>query len=99
MKDSIGVTVFMFLLVLVVSIGACSRGVLVREDVAVRALEIQGYSDIKVTDSAWFAVGYRGCDEKDAARFTAVAKNPAGKQVQVYVCTGWPFKGATVRTK
>ena len=87
------------LLFLVLIIGSCGRGALVNEDVAVRALDTQGYSDIKITDSAWFAVGLRGCDEKDAARFTATAKNPAGKQVKVYVCTGWIFKGATIRTK
>lgn len=75
----------------------CGRGVLVNENVAVRTLESQGYTDIHVTDHSWFAIGWRGCDEKDAARFTVRAKNPAGKEVTVYVCSGL-LKGGTIRT-
>ena len=86
-------------IVLLLVIGSCSRGAFVNQDVAVKALDTQGYSNVKITDRAWFAVGMRGCDEKDAARFTATATNPIGKKVQVYVCTGWIFKGATIRTK
>ena len=74
------------------------RGSFVNEETAIRALETQGFSEIKVTDHAWFAIGFRGGDKNDAARFTATAKNPAGKQVTVYVFAGWPFKGATVRS-
>lgn len=76
--------------------GAC-RGVFASEDAAITALEAQGYSDIQIVDHAWFAVGFRGCDEKDAARFTAKATNPAGKAAEVYVCTGVIFKGGTIR--
>ena len=86
-------------LIIVLFLGSCARGALISEDIAVRALDTQGYSDITITDHSWFAIGMRGCDEKDAARFTATTKNPAGKEVQVYVCTGWIFKGATIRTK
>ena len=57
------------------------RGALVDPQVAVRALETQGYSDVKIIDHVWFAVGVRGCGQEDAARFTAVAKNPAGNLV------------------
>lgn len=76
-----------------------SRGVWVDKSVAVRALEIQGYQNIEVLDHAWFVVGMRGCDEKDAARFTVRATNALGKNVELYVCSGWIFKGATIRTK
>ena len=74
-------------------------GIFASKDVAVRALEAQGYSDIQIVDHAWFAVGLRGCDEKDAARFTAKVINPAGKPAEVYVCTGVIFKGGTVRVR
>lgn len=91
----------LFILVLVVAAAflGVGRGVFASEDLAVRTLEAQGYSDIKITDHDWFFVGLRGCDEKDAARFTAEVTNPAGKPANVYVCTGAFFKGGTVRVR
>ena len=86
-----------FLLVTVFAVGMV-RSVFLNDDIAVRALDTQGYSNIKITDYIWFAVGLRGCGITDTVRFTAIANNPAGKNVQVYVCTGWLFKGATIRT-
>lgn len=94
MKELLWVLLFLVLITFGISCGA-----FVGEDVAARALDVQGYSDVKITDHSWFLVGFRGCDESDAARFTAVAKNPAGKYVKVYVCSGWILKGATVRTR
>ena len=72
-------------------------GIFANQNVAVRTLEAQGYSNIQIVDHAWFVVGLRGCDEKDAARFTAKVTNPAGKPAEVYVCTGVIFKGGTIR--
>lgn len=74
-----------------------ARGILTEPSQAVQALEIQGYSSIEIVDKSWLVVGLRGCGY-DAARYTANAMNPAGKKVQVFVCVGWPFKGATIRT-
>jgi hypothetical protein len=76
----------------------CGCGLLANEDTARHALEINGFSNIEIVDRAWFAVGFRGGDRSDAARFTATATNPAGKKVTVYVFVGWPFKGGTIRT-
>jgi prepilin-type N-terminal cleavage/methylation domain-containing protein len=84
--------------IICVAFSSVFRGMLVNEDVAIRALEKQGYSDIKIISHNWFLVGVRGCDGKDAAKFTARVKNPAGKDTEVFVCTGWIFKGATIRT-
>jgi hypothetical protein len=78
---------------------AIFRGTMVDEKVAYQAAEIQGYSNVEVVDHAWFFVGLRGCSSHDAARFTVKATNPAGKDVEYYVCSGWIFKGATIRTK
>lgn len=64
-----------------------------------RALETQGYSDISITGRDWLFYGFTGCDKNDAVRFTAEATNPAGKKVEIYVCAGWPMKGATIRTR
>lgn len=77
---------------------AIFRGFWANESTAVRALEKQGYSDIRILDHSWFMVSVRGCSNSDAAKFSAVAKNPVGKEVECFVCVGWPFKGATIRT-
>ncbi len=82
----------------VLFMGFC-RGILTDQDVAIRTLEAQGYSDIEIIDKAWWAVGFRGCDESDATRFTAQATNPTGNRVEVYVCTGAFVKGGTIRVR
>ena len=74
------------------------RGVFASQDVAVRALEKQGYSNVRIINHGWLFVGFRGCSETDAAKFDAVAVNYAGKKTKVFVCMGWPLKGATIRT-
>ncbi len=74
------------------------RGLWADKSTALRALEKQGYSDVRIIDHSWFMVSVRGCSNSDAAKFTALAKNPVGKEVECFVCTGWPFKGATIRT-
>lgn len=74
-------------------------GAWVEPQVATRALDAQGYSDIHITDQSWFFVGWQGCGAGDNVRFTAKAKNPAGKPTEVYVCSGFFFKGSTIRTQ
>ena len=90
---------FIALIVLGIITVGIMRGSFVKEDVAVRSLEIQGYSNIQITSKDWLAPSLRGCGRGDAVRFVAEATNPVGKMVEVYVCAGWPFKGATIRTK
>ncbi len=93
------VVVLYIVFILAVLFIAFGRGVFVNQNVAVRTLEAQGYSNIQIVNHAWFAVGFRGCDQNDAARFTAKVINPAGKPAEVYVCTGVIFKGGTVRVR
>ncbi len=73
------------------------RGIFASESHAVRTLKAQGYSNIEIVHNAWLLVGVRGCDVQDAARFIAKVTNPAGGKAEVYVCTGFPFKGGTIR--
>jgi hypothetical protein len=91
--------ILFFLVVLVISFFAFCSGCLVSEDVAIRALETQGFSNVRVTDKHWILVGMQGCSDSDAAKFDAEATNSAGRRVQLYVCAGWLWKGATVRTQ
>jgi len=75
------------------------RGTCADEGVAIRAMEYNGHTNVKVLGHKWFAVGLRGCDATDAALFPVVSTNSAGKTVSQIVCVGWPFKAATIRTE
>ena len=87
-----------YVVLFVMAFGGLFRGVFVNESVAIQAMEDRGFSEVEVDGSAWFLVGLRGCSEKDAARFDVTAINPAGNRVSLSVCSGWPFKGATIRS-
>lgn len=88
----LGVLIWLIFLLITEPIGA-----FINPAVAARSLRIQGYTNVEIIDHSWLFVGFRGCGMDDSARFTAKAKNPAGKDVELYVCTGI-FKGATIRT-
>ena len=86
------------MIAVILGVAGLTRGALVSEATAIQALQKSGYTDIQIESSAWFAVGLRGCSEKDAARFVASATNPNGAFVEkIIVCSGWPLKGVTIR--
>ena len=95
-REDIGYWLFIGLIFLLMILSGI-RGIFVDQKIAVDTLEKQGFSDVKITEKDWFMVGLRGCDGGDAAKFVAEATNPIGKKVEIYVCSGWPFKGATIR--
>lgn len=72
-------------------------GTFVDQKIAVETLEKQGFTDVKIIEKQWFVVGWRGCASGDTAKFIASVVNPRNQTVEVYVCVGWPFKGATIR--
>jgi hypothetical protein len=98
-NGEVGLDLVMIIVAVVIVVFSLCRGAFVSDDIAYRAAKNQGFSNVKVVDDAWFAVGLRGCSSHDAARFTIHATNPAGDEVECYVCSGWLFKGATIRTK
>lgn len=73
------------------------QGILISESSAVKALETNGFSNIKIVKKQWHFVKMRGGSDGDDVRFTAKATNPAGKEVTVYVFAGWPWKAASVK--
>lgn len=73
-------------------------GRMVPESKAVTTLETQGFTNVKIVDRDVYFITWKGGDKSDSVRFTARAINPAGKEVTVYVFSGWLFKGATIRT-
>lgn len=74
-------------------------GFLADEDQAIRAATNLGFTEVKVESRAVAFLEWRGCSRSDDAGFTVTGKNPQGQRVTLLVCVGWPFKGATVRTK
>ena len=96
--DKMEKSVLSFVLTVVFVVLISCRGIFADEAVARKSLKKQGYTKIHVIDKSFFMVGLRGCGESDAAKFTVKAVNPVGELVEVYVCAGWPFKGATIRT-
>ena len=75
------------------------RGCMVSATKAISAMEEQGFSEVEILDHSYLFVGLQGCDSKDSAAFDVRAKNTNGKTVNMVVCSGWPFKGATIRSK
>ncbi|MEA2098335.1 MAG: hypothetical protein U9P70_04675 [Patescibacteria group bacterium] len=90
-----GIAVIVIVIVFVFLIGG--RGMLVDKQVAINTMEAQGFTDVKITDKAWFLVEFRGCGSDDTVRFEVTATNPNGQRVDCLVCADWPFKGATIR--
>ena len=72
------------------------RGCVADPDRAVRAVETVGFTEAKVVNHGWLFVAFRGCGS-DAAIVRVKGTNPIGKEVELDVCLGWPFKGATIR--
>ncbi len=94
------ITIIVSTILTIIGFGfAFIQGAMVKPSDAVRALETQGYSDVHIIgEPKWVALSWRGCGGGDAALYNAQAKNPIGKQVDVFVCVGWWFKGSTVRS-
>ena len=74
------------------------RGLMVDDGIASRAASARGFTEIVVKDRTNILPIFKGCSAQDAAAFNITAVNPAGDKVDLVVCAGWPFKGATVRS-
>lgn len=84
--------------ILIIVLLIFARGVCCDEREAIRALKIRGYTKVELVEHKYVAVAFRGCGT-DAARFDMKAINPAGEEVEVFICTGLWLKGATLRTE
>ena len=84
------------MLVLAVTLTGC--GAFVNSEHVANAVEKQGYRNVRIVSKHIFFVTWRGCGADDKAAFKATAMNATGQQVDLTVCSGWLFKGVTVRT-
>ena len=77
------------------------QGIYVSQENVVSAVEKQGYSEVVVNDKDVFFVSSWGgeCGDKDDALFEITAINPVGNKVEIIACSGWPWKGVTIRTE
>ena len=96
-SDNSGTSLSSAIISILIAVIFLCRGCWVADEEGVYTLQTLGFDNIKVEEKDWFAVGLRGCSSTDAAKFEAVVVNSNGITIKVLVCTGWPFKGATVR--
>lgn len=88
-----------FVCVCICSFTLTSCGACVSDSDVTKAVEKQGYTDVKIKSKHIFTVEMRGCSGSDDAAYKITATNSQGKRVGLTVCAGWPFKGVTVRSK
>jgi hypothetical protein len=72
------------------------QGLLVSKKKAIKALQTNGFTDVKILKRQWTLVKLRGGREGEDVRFVASATNPIGQKVKVYVFAEWPWKGIRV---
>lgn len=82
---------------IVVGILALFQSLYVEESVVMRALEVQGYSQIKIVEVDRYFGNMPDCGPLDFAKYTVRAKNSSGNEVEVFACTDW--LGATLQSK
>ena len=75
----------------------CIAGNFANENVAKQLLITNGFSNVKLIDRDSVFVGFKGCDRYDLTKFRFHAINASKQPVTIYVCQGWPLKGATIR--
>ena len=86
----------MFLVLAFLLVGC---GYLVDEQSAIRAMEDQGFTNVKIVEESRVFPILGGCSDSDTAAFGMNAINSQGKLIGATVCVGWPFKGSTIRYK
>jgi hypothetical protein len=79
---------YIFIALLAVLVTGCTDA-----EVAKKALDGAGYTDVQMTGYEVFA-----CSKDDTFHTGFKAKGPTGKPVEGVVCSAW-LKGATIRTK
>lgn len=95
------VVLLVLVFVSVIGLGVHAEGCAgrkIKEDVAIRAVEMNGFTNAVVVKRDVYFVQYLGGSKSDNVRFTVMAINPIGRPDTIYVYAGWPFKGATIRT-
>ena len=96
MRPSTNTLITVLVAVLIIA-ATSARGFLVDSNDALRAAAAQGFSNAQIVSESRIFPGFSGCDSGDAAGFHMTATNPKGEQINFTVCSGWPFKGATIR--
>lgn len=64
--------------------------------IAIKAMEDEGYTDVKVTDTSVWPETH-GCSRGDGVAFDVTAKNIRDKEIKAVVCCGTNYKACTIR--
>ena len=75
------------------------RGVFVSDTATITAVEKQGYSNVQIESKIPVVACFFGADAQDAVVYKMQVTNPAGQRVEIDACSGWLFKGVTIRTR
>ncbi len=100
MRRGEGLTLFKLIynvLIVVVSVFILFRGFMVDDEDLRQPVRTAGYTDVGIIDKTRVFSWTAGCDSGEAVAADIKAKNAKGEVVDLIVCRGWPFKGATVR--
>lgn len=82
---------------ILISLLSFGAGLFADSELALRTAAGVGVQGAIIVDEHRFFPGLQGCSEEDAAAFDIVGVNASGDPVELTVCVGWPFKGATPR--
>jgi hypothetical protein len=95
-RDSLYAVVMIIILIGVLVFGV-ARGFMVNSADSIHAAQEQGFSDVVITQELRILPGFAGCDSGDAAGFHMTGVNTKGEHITFTACSGWPFKGITIR--
>ena len=83
------------LVLFVLAIAAC--GEFVDDSRAVKAMEANGFTQVRVTGQHGMAPQWNGCSKSDAVAFDVQGINQQQKQIYATVCCGLILKSCTIR--
>jgi hypothetical protein len=71
-------------------------GIFASSSIAIQALDAYNYKYVEVVDKTWHAIATKGCSRTDTALFKVRVVNQTNHVRDLYVCSGWPFRGETI---
>ena len=79
----------------------CLTGCVVNDREAIKALDDNGFTNIRIIDHGSVFPSIEGCGNDDGVYHYAMTTNPVGKQVKMLVCCGRisSFNGCVIRSK
>ena len=90
---AIGVFALLFL------VASLFRGLMVDPKESLRVADTFGFRNVAIVSTQWFLPLFAGCDAGDALAVNLAVTDQQGRTAAVLACSGWPWKGWTMRVK